>query len=65
MDPEAGPQLPDCIRPYSPWCTHREALAHREEAGIRANREGKEGAGLSAQAAEPLGEQGRGRASQG
>lgn len=39
--------------------------AHREAAGSTVDREGKEGAGLSAQTAEPLGEQGRERASHG
>lgn len=41
-------------------------LAHREAAGGRAaERKGREGAALSAQAAEPLEEQGRGRKCQG
>lgn len=63
---EVGPQPPDRIRLHSPWRTVVWTLAHREKAGSRAaERKGREGAGLSARAAEPLEEQGRGRKCQG
>lgn len=55
MDPEAGPQLPDCIRPHSPWGTR-----HADPGTVRGGWRGGRVRERQGYVSEPLGSRAEG-----